>query len=183
MREVGEASPVLNLAIAAVLLAVGTVLRAFAPQVGGITPNLLIFGYCLAVIMIHPVGITGLISSFGIGFVAALLSMLTSKSPIPYLNLVSEPVGAVVTFLLVSAVLTYRNTFAQRSLLPAIVTFGGTFASGFTYITVYKLIASLPAEVYLYQMMPVVLVTGCINAVLAFMVAPATLWFYDKYLA
>ncbi|MBE3573612.1 MAG: hypothetical protein IMW95_11820 [Moorella humiferrea] len=104
----------------------------------------------------------------GIGLVAAAVCQLTTKSLLPYLNFASEPVGAIVTALLLYLPFDKNSFF--RVVKPLVVTFLGTFASGFTYITIFKaitLFATLPKNpAYTYLLM-VVIVTGIFNAVLA----------------
>lgn len=110
-----------------VLLAVGMVLRMYMPPIGPLTPNLVIGMYCLAIFLVRP----KLIEALVISLVAAALCQLTSKSPIPYLNFISEPVGVLVALALVKA--PFDIAIKKYSFKPAVVTFIGTIASGLVY--------------------------------------------------
>jgi hypothetical protein len=152
-----------DVAVVAVLLAVGAVLRYFTPPFFGITPNLIIGMYCLAILLIRP----KLGPIIGIGLVAAAVCQLTTKSLIPYLNFISEPVGAIVVGLLAMIKMDFGFLKYVR---PFVITFIGTLASGFTYISLFKsltlfvAVAKNPAYAYLTV---VVVVTAVANAILA----------------
>jgi hypothetical protein len=152
-----------DVVIVAVLLAVGAVLRYFVPPFFGITPNLVIGMYCLAILLIRPK--FGPI--LGIGIVAAAVCQLTTKSLIPYLNFISEPVGAIVVGLL--AIIKMDFGFLKY-VRPFVITFIGTLASGFTYISIFKglaLFVSVPKNPAYVYLTTVVIVTAVANAILA----------------
>jgi energy-coupling factor transport system ATP-binding protein len=117
--------------------------------------------YCLAILVVRP----GLKQAAGIGLVAGVVCMVSSKAVFPYANLLSEPVGAVVCALI--AGLTGRVNIFGLTLRPAVSTFIGTLASGFVFVTTTKLVMNIPLQVYLYGMLPVVLTVGAINCVVA----------------
>ena len=121
-----------DIVLVGTLLAAGAVLRLFVPPVFGITPNFVIVMYCLAIYLIRP----KFGEMIGISIVAAAVCHFTTKSLIPYINFISEPIGAIVAFALVMA--PFKLNFKKYSLKPAVVTFIGTLASGLTYITVLK---------------------------------------------
>ncbi|HWQ61486.1 MAG TPA: tryptophan transporter [Negativicutes bacterium] len=150
-----------GVAVTALLLAIGVILRLVSPNIAGITPNWLIAMYCLSILIVRP----GLKQSAAIGLVAGVVCMVSSKAVLPYANLVSEPVGAVVCALV--AGLTGRVKIFGLTLQPAVSTFIGTLASGFVFVTVTKLVMSIPTQVYLYGMLPVVLTVGAVNCVVA----------------
>jgi hypothetical protein len=86
-----------DIAIVGILLAIGAILRYFLAMLHTpLTPNMIIAFYCLAIILIQP----KLLEALGIGLVAGVLSMLISSSMFPPGNLISEPVGALVCFVL-----------------------------------------------------------------------------------
>lgn len=152
-----------DVAIVAVLLAVGAVLRSFVPPFFGITPNLIIGMYCLAVLLLKPK--FGPI--IGIGLVAAALCQFTSKSAIPYLNFISEPVGALVVGLLG---LIKMEAGVLKYVRPFVITFLGTLASGFSYVAVFKIAAlfvSIPKNPAFVYLSGVVLITAIANSILA----------------
>lgn len=143
--------------ITTLLLAIGAILHLVSPSIGGITPDWSIAMYCIAINLTKPT----LKQSFGIGLVAAAITVPTSKSAFPYANLVSEPLGAIVCALLVS--LTYTMKFGKIHLKPAVTGFISTVASGISFITILKLVLSLPLSVYLYAMVPVVFTVAAAN--------------------
>ena len=77
--------------ITTLMLAIGTILHLVSPSVGGVTPNWTIATYCVAICLTKP----SYKQALGIGLVAALVNVLTSKSGFPYGNLISEPLGAL----------------------------------------------------------------------------------------
>ncbi|MCX7781734.1 MAG: ABC transporter [Negativicutes bacterium] len=149
------------LTVTTLLLAVGAILKLVTPSVGGITPNWMIAMYCIAINLTRPT----FGQAAGIGLVAGAVQIPLSKSAFPYGNLLSEPVGAIACALLLQA--TMKMNIGAFNLRPAITTFLSTVASGMTFITVMKLVLSLPLSVYLYAMMPVVFAVAVINMVLA----------------
>ncbi|TCL62020.1 hypothetical protein EDC14_102949 [Hydrogenispora ethanolica] len=154
-----------DVAIVAVLLAVGAVLRYFTPPIAGITPNFVIIMYCLSILLIRPK--FGAI--LGIGLVSAAICQVTTKSLFPYLNFVSEPVGAIVVGLL--AMIRMESGFLKY-VRPFLITLLGTLVSGFTYISIFKAITlfvqlgpNRPNPAYA-ALVVVVLVTAVANTVL-----------------
>lgn len=150
-----------GVAVTALLLAVGVILRLVSPNIAGITPNWLIAMYCLAILVVKP----GLKQSAGIGLVAGVVCTVTSKAIFPYANLISEPIGAVVCALV--AGLAARVKLGNLSLQPAVSTFLGTVASGFFFILITKIVMSVPMPVFLYGMLPVVFTVGAVNCIVA----------------
>lgn len=147
------------LAITALLLAIGTILRLVSPSFAGVSPNWTIAMYCLAMILVRPT----LSQAAGIGMVAGALALVTSKSIFPYGNLASEMVGAVTCCLLVKYNIGLK--LGKLNLRPALVGLITTFASGMTFVTLAKLALGLPMKVYLYGMLPVVFTTAAVNTI------------------
>lgn len=162
-----------QLAVVAVLLAIGAVLRAVTPPIAGITPNFVIAMYCLAILLIRP----NLGGAIGIGLVGGAVAMIFSKSPIPYLNLISEPAGALACALIVS----YLPEFSIKdySFKPILAAGIGTLVSGTLYITMnFNFALALPPDKLMVAwnaaFFTVVLPVTAINAVLAqILYAPA----------
>lgn len=162
-----------QLAVVAVLLAIGAVLRAVTPPIAGITPNFVIAMYCLAILLIRP----NLGGAIGVGLVGGAVAMIFSKSPIPYLNLISEPAGAIACACIVSFLpeLSLKN-YSFKPILAAAL---GTLVSGLVYITLnFKFALNLPPEKIMIAwnaaFITVVLPVTAINAVLAqILYAPA----------
>lgn len=147
------------LAITALLIAIGTILRLVSPSFAGVMPNWTIAMYCLAMILVRP----SLSQAAGIGLVVGAIGLVTSKSIFPYGNLASELVGATVCCLLVKYNIGFR--IGKLNLHPAIVGLITTFASGLTFVTLAKLVLGLPMKVYLYGMLPVVFTTAAVNTI------------------
>ena len=147
-------------AVTALLLAIGAILHLVTPNIAGLTLNWMIAMYCLAINLVRP----SLGQVIGIGLVAGALNVPTSKSAIPYANLISEPVGALTCALFLP--LVSRLNIGGLPLAPGLTGFFSTVASGFTFVTLLKVILSIPNEVYLYGMLPVVLAVGAANGVI-----------------
>jgi len=153
-----------DVVLVGVLLAAGAVLRIFTPPFFGITPNFVIVMYCLAIYLIKP----RFIEMIGISLVAAAVCHFTTKSVIPYINFISEPVGAIVAYLLVKSPLNL--SIKKCSFKPAIVTLIGTLASGLVYITVQKfllLFRNAPNSPAYTFLLTVVITTAIANTVIA----------------
>lgn len=150
-----------DVAVTALFLAIGVILRLASPSVAGITPNWMIAMYCLAILVVRP----GIKQAAGIGLVVGVVCTATSKGALPYANLISEPVGAVVCALV--AAYTERLQVFGVPLRPAASALIGTLASGFVFVTITKLVMSIPTPVYLYGMLPVVGTVAVVNLVVA----------------
>lgn len=153
-----------DVVLVAVLLAAGAVLRLFTPPIFGITPNFVIVMYCLAIYLIRP----KFIELIFISLVAAAVCHFTTKSLIPYINFISEPVGALVAYALVKA--PFKLTFNKISFKPALVTLLGTVASGLTYISVLKfliLFVKTPKNPAFTALLLVVATTAVANTIIA----------------
>lgn len=143
--------------ITTLLLAIGAILHLISPSIGGVTPNWTIAMYCIAINLTRPT----LGQSLGIGLVAAAINIPTSKSAFPYGNLLSEPIGALVCAIIVS--LSVSMTIGNFNLKPGVSGFLSTVASGMAFVTLLKVVLSLPMEVYLYAMIPVVFTVAALN--------------------
>jgi hypothetical protein len=149
-----------DIILAGILLAAGTVIRMFFPKLP-VTPNFIIAMYCLVILLARP----RLLEALAIGVVAAILSQLTSGSPVPGLNFVSEPAGCLVCYLLVLP--RYRLPVAGYSLKPALVTLLSTVASGATFVLILSFILMSRGKDAKYVMLlSVVLPTACANMVI-----------------
>ena len=153
-----------DVVLIAVLFAAGAVLRLFTPPFFGITPNFVIVMYCIAICLIRP----RFVELIFISLVAAAVCHFTTKSMIPYINFISEPVGALVAFALVKA--PFKLYFKKISFKPAVVTFLGTIASGLTYISVMKfliLFVKTPKNPAFAFLLTVVITTAIANTIIA----------------
>lgn len=146
-----------DLATIAMLIAVGAVLRVASPPMGTITPNWMISLYVLAILLVRP----NWKQALGIGLVAGAVCVPTSKAPIPWVTLISEPVGALVAGLLVSAF--SRITDRQFPVKALVITALATLASGTTFVLVTKLL--IPQKAVIAVMMVTVYTVTAVNAV------------------
>lgn len=145
--------------ISTIMLALGTILHLVSPSIAGITPNWTIATYCVAVHLTRPTYRQAL----GIGLVAGLINLLTSKSPLPYGNLMSEPMGVLTCALVVN--LVTRTMRLNDKILSMLSSGIATIASGGTFITLMYLILELPSAVYFNAMWPFVFMVALCNAV------------------
>ena len=83
-------------AVSALLLAIGAIMRLVSPSFAGVSINWIITMYCITILVIHP----SVPKAVAIGLVAGAINTITSKSPMPHLNLLSEPIGALTCVLL-----------------------------------------------------------------------------------
>ncbi|MDR3562275.1 MAG: ABC transporter [Negativicutes bacterium] len=144
------------LAITALFLAIGVILRLFSPSIAGITPNWMIPMYCLAILIVKP----NFKQALGIGLVAGAVCVATSKSVFPYANLVSEPLGALVCAGIAGIAGISLRIAVLRFFAPGLVAFIGTLASGLTFITITSTVAKIP----FLAMLPVVLIVAGISS-------------------
>jgi len=156
----GQNTNTRQIAVVAVLIAIGAVLRIVSPSIAGITPNWVIAMYCLAIILVRP----NIFGAIGIGFAAGAMAMVTSKSPVPYINLISEPIGAAAALMFL--LILPRLSIKDYSLKPFIITVMATLASGTTFLGVNMLVLSLPAEVVRVAFMTVVIPVAVFNSVI-----------------
>lgn len=148
-------------AVSALLLAIGAIMRLVSPSFAGVSINWIITMYCITILVIHP----SVPKAVAIGIVAGAINTITSKSPMPHLNLLSEPIGALVCVLLMA--LPFGMKFGSFSLKPGVITFITTFASGITFVTSFKILMNVPTQIYIYGMLPVVVFTAVANTVIA----------------
>lgn len=148
-------------AVVAILIAIGAVLRMFSPNILGITPNFIISMYCLSIVLLRP----NLKGAVGIGLVAGLVSMVFSKSPIPAINLVSEPLGAMACFLMVK--LLPELNINKYSFKPIVSTLVATLISGTSYLLLSFTLLQMPAQAVQAALIGVVLPVTVINGLMS----------------
>ncbi|MCL2320313.1 MAG: hypothetical protein FWC45_09525 [Treponema sp.] len=126
VQEKKKGLQIRDILLVAILLAAGIVLKFFVGSVinFGIKPNFIIAMYCLAILLIKP----GLIEAAIIGILAGAISQFFPGQP--YLNLASEPIGAVAMCLLARIPMEK----AKIPIKPLIITFITTVVSGFVFV-------------------------------------------------
>lgn len=165
MTETGQKnSRLTSIVISAVLIGIGAALRAFVPPVAGITPNFVIAMYCLAIMLVRP----NLSGALAIGLISGVISMMTSKSPIPYLNLLTEPTGAFVCFLIVKSL--PESALFRNFLKPVLATALGTVASGGFYVILNMFILGWPVAQAVTVFVTAVLTTTAANTVISYII-------------
>ncbi len=143
--------------ISTFMLALGTILHLVSPSVAGVTPNWTIAMYSVAILLVKPTYRQAL----GIGFVAALVNMLTSKSAFPYANLLSEPTGALTCAVIVLALGNVK--VGKLDVKPFLCGFLATMFSGATFVTTLFFVLGLPQQVLFFVMFPMVLAVALVN--------------------
>lgn len=104
--------------------------------------------------------------------VAALMEVFTSKSAFPYGDFASEFFGAYVAGFFAHSVPPIR--IGKFSLRPALAGFVTTLVSGFVFVSILTLVMGLPMSVYVYGMLPMVLLVGVGNGIITpFLYFPA----------
>lgn len=160
-------------AITAMLLAIGIILHTVSPNVGGVTPNWTIAMYSIVINLTNP----KLSQALGIGFIAGLTLVPSSKSAFPLGNLASEIAGATVCCILVKAM--FAAGIGSWRLRPFITGFVATIVSGGLFTLILKIVLGLPLNVWIYAMLPVVAVIGVLNALITFLLyAPVRKLFF-----
>ncbi|MDQ0202924.1 ABC transporter ATP-binding protein [Pectinatus haikarae] len=165
--------------ITTLLLAIGVILRIISPNVGGISLNWNIVMYATAILLCRP----SLRQGFGIGMVSGIIATMTSKAALPYANLISDPVAALVCALLAgSHILDFK--LGRLRLEPVIIIFITTFISGGIFVTLTKIVLSLPMSLYLYAMLPAVLLVAALGSIAGqLLYLPAAKIFNDDNIA
>jgi len=151
-----------DLILVAILLAAGAVLKFFVGSMFsmGMKPNFIIAMYCLSILIIRPKFKDAAI----IGLIAGAICQFFPGTP--YINFISEFVGAIVMAALVR--IPY-GTGKRFSLIPIVSTFISTLASGFTFIGIMYMVFYSGADIKpvpLAIFMGIILGTAFINAVI-----------------
>lgn len=132
-----------DLALTAILLAIGAVLYAFTPNIGIITPDTVVTFAALAILLIRPKPLSGL----GIGVVAGLLAMFFSKSSIAWFNVPAHAVGAWATALVAAGVGELKT--GPLAWKPAVGALAYGVVSGGLFITAMLVAGIFPFQVYI----------------------------------
>ena len=162
-------------AITAMLLAIGIILHTVSPNVGGVTPNWTIAMYSIVINLTRP----SLKQALGIGFIAGITLVPSSKSAFPLGNIASELFGATTCCLLVQAM--FKAHLGEWKLRPFITGFCATFVSGGVFTFILKMVLPLPLNVWIYAMLPLVAVIGLLNGLITYLLfGPVRRLFYAQ---
>lgn len=162
-------------AVTAMLFAIGIILHTVSPNVGGVTPNWTIAMYSIVISLTRP----SLPRAIGIGFIAGLTLVPSSKSAFPLGNLASEVCGATVACLTTHLMcIMGMENFKFR---PYICGFLATMASGGVFTFILKIVLGLPLRVWIYAMLPVVATVALLNGLITYvMFRPVKKLFYAQ---
>lgn len=147
-----------ELILIGVLLAAGAVLKYFAGSIiniGGVKPNFVIAMYCLGILLVKP----KVYESAAIGLLAGAICQFLPGTP--WLNFVSELIGAVVMGLMIHAGIK----IGKINITPAVATFVSTVVSGSVFVSCLFLFLNAEKSA-LVGYIPIVLGTAVINTVL-----------------
>lgn len=159
--EKKEGLSVQDVFLIGILLAAGAVLKFFVGNVinFGMKPNFIISMYCLVILLVKP----RLKEAAIIGILAGAICQFFPGQP--YINIVSELVGAVAMFLLTKIPMQ----LGKISLQPIVTTFFSTLVSGFTFIGAMYLMYYSGADITptpLAAFMAIIFGTAIINAII-----------------
>ena len=146
--------------ITTLLLAIGVILRMVSPNIGGISLNWNILMYTMAIMLCRPTVGQGL----GIGLVSGLVATLSSKAALPYANLISDPLAAFICAYVAKSHF-FDLKFRKVNIEPALLVFVTTFISGGTFVFITKVVLNLPLPVFLFVMLPTVLIVALFGLV------------------
>ena len=163
-------------AITALLLAIGVILHTITPNVGGVTPNWTIAMYSIAIGITRP----KFTQAIGIGLIAGMTIVPSSKSAFPLGNLASETAGACIAYVVTETM--YGLKLGNFKFNPFITGFLSTMASGGVFTLILKFVLNLPWHVWIYAMLPLVAIIGLLNGVITQVLYPAVkkLFFVQK---
>ncbi len=125
------------------LLAVGAVLYMFTPNIGVVTPDTVVTFAALAILLVRPKLLPGLV----IGVVAGLLGMAFSKSSIAWFNIPGHVGGALATA--VVAVKMGELMTGPVAWKPAMGALAYGVVSGGLFITAMLVLGMFPFQVYM----------------------------------
>lgn len=149
-----------NVILVGVLLAAGAVLKLFLSSYFTVMkPNFVIAMYCLAILLIKPRPGEALI----VGLLAGAICQFFPGTP--YINLVSEPLGALAMVLLMKLPLKA----GKFDLRPIACTVLSTLISGFAYVAGMYLMFYAGADIAptpLAAFLAIIFGTAAINAVI-----------------
>jgi len=160
LKEKRSGLSISDVILVGVLLAVGAVLKfVVGIMFTGMKPNFVIAMYCLAILLIKPKFIEAIV----IGILAGAICQVLPGTP--YINLISEPIGAMVMVILVYLPLQIK----KFSLKPIVGTFLTTLVSGFTFISILYVafyagasVKTIPIGVFF----GIIVVTAVLNSII-----------------
>lgn len=161
VQQKGKGLSAKDIMLIGILLAAGAVLKFFVGSVinFGMKPNFIIAMYCLIIMLIKP----RLHEAAIIGILAGAICQFFPGQP--YINFVSELIGAVVMALLIKLPI-HDGKFSPKSI---VCTFISTLASGFSFVGVMYILYYSGAHITptpLAIFLAIIFGTAFINAVI-----------------
>ena len=163
-----------DLALVAILLAIGTVIYAFTPNLGVMTPDTVASFAVLAILLVRPKLSAGL----GIGIVAGLIGMFFSKSPIAWFNVVVHAAGALnATF--------WTSKLPEMKVGPIywkalIVTICYKIVGGGLFITAMLAFGLIPFKIYITVAWTNVLISLATGIIIVMILYPPAKAMYER---
>jgi hypothetical protein len=166
-----------DLALIAILLAIGTVIYAFTPNLGVMTPDTVATFAVLAILLVRPKLSAGL----GIGIVAGLIGMFFSKSAIAWFNIVVHAAAALnATF--------WTSKLPDMKIGPVyfksvIITIAYKIVGGGLFITAMLAFGLIPFKVYITVAWLNVLISLAIGIIIVLILYPPAKALNEKQLS
>ncbi len=166
-----------DLALIAILLAIGTVIYAFTPNLGVMTPDTVSTFAVLSILLVRPKLSAGL----GVGIVAGFIGMFFSKSPIAWFNVVVHAAGALNATFWTSKLPDMKiGPVYLKSLL---ITIAYKIVGGGLFITAMLAFGLIPFKVYITVAWGNVLISLAIGIVIVLILYPPAKALYEKQLS
>lgn len=160
-----------DLFLISAFLAIGTVVRfVFVLSGAPVTPDVMVAFYGLAIMLTRP----SFPAAIGIGFAGGVLDALVGSSAFNLVFLISEPLAAGV------CIVAFTAIEGRTRLAPALTVFLATLASGFSSTGIAlsfagdRILGVFTATPFFPDLIvPVILATAVLNALIAGLVYPA----------
>jgi hypothetical protein len=164
-----------DLALIAILLAIGAVIYAFTPSIGGIfTIDTVASFAVLGILLVRP----KLAAGVGIGVVAGLISMFFSKSSIAWFNVVVHICGAFVATWVTLRIGEVK--LGGLSWKPAVVVTCYKIVAAGLFITTSLLLGFTPWTAYWTVAWPSVLLSTLSGIVICMVLYPPAKALYER---
>jgi hypothetical protein len=164
-RQEKKGLDIRDMLLIGVLLAAGAVLKFFVGSVinFGMKPNFIIAMYCLVIMLIRP----GIVEAAIIGLLSGAICQFFPGQP--YINFVSELLGAAAMCLFIKIPLEKLQFPAARVVKTVFCAFFSTLVSGFSFIAVMYFMYYAGADIKptpLAIFMGIIFGTATINAII-----------------
>lgn len=160
-------------AMTAMLLAISIILHTVSPQLGPVTPN---WGIAMYSVVLNITNLT-LKQAMGVGFIAGVIIVPSSKSAFPLGNLASDFIGATICWTMLKAMTAV--SLRKWRFRPLVSGFCATMASGGTFTLILIFVLKLPIKVWFVGMLPVVAMVAAVNCIITqVLTAPVRKLFY-----